>query len=56
MAMTDERKQRSNRLQAHVPSGRGRRSLSHGVKTTRPFLERLAHAQRAPRESPVPSH
>jgi hypothetical protein len=25
-------------------------------KAKRPFLERLAHAQRLPRESPVPSH
>jgi hypothetical protein len=25
-------------------------------KAKRPFLERLAHAQRPPRESPVPSH
>jgi hypothetical protein len=25
-------------------------------KEKRPFLERLAHAQRPPRESPVPSH
>jgi hypothetical protein len=25
-------------------------------KAKRPFLERLTHAQRPPRESPVPSH
>jgi hypothetical protein len=25
-------------------------------KVKRPFLERLVHAQRPPRESPVPSH
>jgi hypothetical protein len=26
------------------------------LKVKRPFLERLEHAQRLPRESPVPSH
>jgi hypothetical protein len=36
MAAADERKQRSNRLQARVPSRSGRGALSHGVKTTRP--------------------
>jgi hypothetical protein len=36
MVAADERKQRSNRLQAHVPSWSGRGALSHGVKTTRP--------------------
>jgi hypothetical protein len=36
MAAADERKQRSNRLQAHVPSWSGRGALSHGVKTTHP--------------------
>jgi hypothetical protein len=36
MAAADERKQRSNRLQARVPSWSGRGALSHGVKTTRP--------------------
>jgi hypothetical protein len=35
-AAADERKQRSNRLQARVPSWSGRGALSHGVKTTRP--------------------
>jgi hypothetical protein len=30
------RKQRSSRLQAHVPSWDSERALSHGVKTTRP--------------------
>jgi hypothetical protein len=33
---TDERRQRSSRLQARVPSWSDRRALSHGVKTTRP--------------------
>jgi hypothetical protein len=36
MAAAGERKRRSNRLQAHVPSWSSRRALSHGVKTTRP--------------------
>jgi hypothetical protein len=36
MAAAGERKRRSNRLQAHVPSWSRRRALSHGVKTTRP--------------------
>jgi hypothetical protein len=46
MAAAGERKRRSNRLQAHVPSWSSRGALSHGVKTTRhvPFLERVAHA------------
>jgi dienelactone hydrolase len=34
MAAVDERKQRSNRLQAHVPSWSGRGALSHSMKTT----------------------
>jgi hypothetical protein len=52
MAAADERKQRSNRLQAHVPSWSGRGALSHGVKTTRPcFVPRTtrARATAAPR-------
>jgi hypothetical protein len=36
MAAAGERKRRSNRLQAHVPSWNSERALSHGVKTTRP--------------------
>jgi hypothetical protein len=36
MAVAGGRKQQSNRLQAHVPSWGSRRTLSHGVKTTRP--------------------
>jgi hypothetical protein len=36
MAAADERKQRSNHLQARVPSWSGRGALSHGVKTTCP--------------------
>jgi hypothetical protein len=54
MAAARERKRRSNRLQAHVPSWSSRRALSHGVKRKHPFLERLA--QRLPREPLVPSH
>jgi hypothetical protein len=54
MAAAGERKRRSNRSQAHVPSWSSRRALSHGVKAQHPFLER--HAQRLPREPPVPSH
>jgi hypothetical protein len=36
MATAGGRKQRSSRLQAHVPSWSSERTLSHGVKTTRP--------------------
>jgi hypothetical protein len=36
MAAVGERKKRSNRLRAHVPSWSSRGALSHGVKTTRP--------------------
>jgi hypothetical protein len=36
MAAAGGRKQRSSRLQAHVPSWDSERALSHGVKTTRP--------------------
>jgi hypothetical protein len=35
MAAAGERKQQSNRLQAHVPFWSSRGALSHGVKTTR---------------------
>jgi hypothetical protein len=52
MATADERKRRSNRLQAHVPSWSSRGALSHGVKTTRPcFVPRTtrARATAAPR-------
>jgi hypothetical protein len=46
MAAAGERKQRSNRLQAHVPSWSSRRALSHAVKTTRPCsVPRTAHAR-----------
>jgi hypothetical protein len=45
MAAAGERKRRSNRLQAHVPSWSSRRALSHGVKTTRPCsVPRMARA------------
>jgi hypothetical protein len=45
MAVAGERKRRSNRLQAHVPSWSSRRALSHGVKTTRPCsIPRTARA------------
>jgi hypothetical protein len=58
MAAADERKQRSNRLQARVPSWSDRGALSHGVKRRAhvPFLERLEHARRSPSEPPVPLH
>jgi hypothetical protein len=36
MAAAGGQKQRSSRLQAHVPSGDSERTLSHDVKTTRP--------------------
>jgi hypothetical protein len=46
MAAADERKQRSNHLQAHVPSWSSRGALSHGVKTTRPCsVPRMARAR-----------
>jgi hypothetical protein len=50
MAAAGERKRRSNRLQAHVPSWGSRRALSHGVKTTHPCsVPRTARAMAAPR-------
>jgi hypothetical protein len=50
MAAAGERKQQSNRLQAHVPSWSSRGALSHGVKTTRPCsVPRTARATTAPR-------
>jgi hypothetical protein len=50
MATAGERKRRSNRLQAHVPSWGSRRALSHGVKTTHPCsVPRTARATAAPR-------
>jgi hypothetical protein len=50
IAAAGERKQQSNRLQAHVPSWSSRGALSHGVKTTRPCsVPRTAHATTAPR-------
>jgi hypothetical protein len=49
MAAAGERKQQSNRLQAHVPSWSSRGALSHGVKTTRPCsVPRMARATAAP--------
>jgi hypothetical protein len=46
MAAAGGRKQRSNRLQAHVPSWDSERTLSHGVKTTRPCsVPRTARAR-----------
>jgi hypothetical protein len=36
IAVADKQKQRSNRLQARVPSRSDGRALSHGVKTTHP--------------------
>jgi hypothetical protein len=46
MAAAGGWKQRSSRLQAHVPSWDSERALSHGVKTTRPcFVPRTARAR-----------
>jgi hypothetical protein len=46
MAAAGGRKQRSRRLQAHVPSWDSERALSHGVKTTRPCsVPRMARAR-----------
>jgi hypothetical protein len=46
MAVTGERKQRPSRQQAHVPSWDSERTLSHGVKTTRPCsVPRTARAR-----------
>jgi hypothetical protein len=50
MAAAGERKQQSNRLQAHVPSWSSRGALSHGVKTTHPCsVPGTARATTAPR-------
>jgi hypothetical protein len=46
MAAAGGQKQRSSRLQAHVPSWDSERALSHGVKTTRPCsVPRTARAR-----------
>jgi hypothetical protein len=46
MAATGGRKQRSSRLQAHVPSWDSERALTHRVKTTRPCsVPRTARAR-----------
>jgi hypothetical protein len=46
MAVASGRKQQSSRQQAHVPSWGSMRTLSHGVKTTRPcFVPRTARAR-----------
>jgi hypothetical protein len=46
MAVAGGRKQRSSRLQAHIPSWDSERALSHGVKTTRPCsIPRTARAR-----------
>jgi hypothetical protein len=46
MAGAGGQKQRSSRLQAHVPSWDNERTLSHGVKTTRPCsFPRMARAR-----------
>jgi hypothetical protein len=46
MAVAGGRKQRSSRQQAHVPSWDSERTLSHGVKTTRPCsVPRTARAR-----------
>jgi hypothetical protein len=46
MVVAGGQKQQSNHLQAHVPSWGSRRTLSHGVKTTRPCsVPRTARAR-----------
>jgi hypothetical protein len=46
MAAAGGRKQRSSRLQAHVPSWDSEGTLSHGMKTTHPCsVPRTAHAR-----------
>jgi hypothetical protein len=46
MAAAGGQKQRSSRLQAHVPSWDSARALPHGVKTTRPCsVPRMARAR-----------
>jgi hypothetical protein len=46
MAVASGRKQRSSRLQAHVPSWDSERALPHGVKTMRPCsVPRTARAR-----------
>jgi hypothetical protein len=46
MAVAGGRKQRSSRLQAHVPSWGSERALSHGVKTMRPCsVPRMSRAR-----------
>jgi hypothetical protein len=46
MAVAGGRKQRSSRQQAHVPSRDSERTLSHGVKMTRPCsIPRMARAR-----------
>jgi hypothetical protein len=46
MVAAGGRKQQSSRLQDHVPSWSSRRTLSHGVKTTRPWsVPRTARAR-----------
>jgi hypothetical protein len=53
MAAVDERKRRSNRLQAHVHSWSSRGALSHGVKTTHPCsVPRTARARGRPANHP----
>jgi hypothetical protein len=50
MAAVDERKRRSNRLQAHVPTWSSRGAFSHGVKMTRPCsVPRTAQHAATPR-------
>jgi hypothetical protein len=53
LAAADERKQRSNRLQARVPSCSGRGALSHAVKATRPCsVPRTTRARGRPANCP----
>jgi hypothetical protein len=58
MAVAGGRKRQSSRQQAHAPSWDSERTYSHGGRrrVRVPFLERLAHAQRPPREPLITSH
>jgi hypothetical protein len=53
MVAADERKRRSNRLQAHIPSWSSRGAFSHGVKTMFPCsVPRTARAGGRPTNHP----
>ena len=57
MAAADERKRRSNRLQAHVPSWSSRGAPLPRCEDDAPvFRSSDGSSTRPPREPPVPSH